>query len=198
MITSDHGQGLDDHLSVPGSVTHGNLLYESELRVPLIFHHPDDPQGRFAPRRIKTRVSLLDLMPTILDLAGLSAPKGAVGRSLFAMMKGEGGSADLRGVVVAETNWRNVDKIAVYSDEWKYIENRDGWEGVNPYELQPMGIKEEGKLTDRIHDEIEISEKMQESLVAWERAFPRAGNTAPSHAVTEREIDQLKSLGYLK
>ncbi len=40
VITSDHGQGLDDHPDVWGSAEHGNLLYESHIRVPLIFYHP--------------------------------------------------------------------------------------------------------------------------------------------------------------
>ena len=65
IVTSDHGEGLGDHPSVKNSQRHGNLLYESHIRVPLIFHRPGDPALK--GREIAQPLRLLDLMPTVLD-----------------------------------------------------------------------------------------------------------------------------------
>jgi arylsulfatase A-like enzyme/tetratricopeptide (TPR) repeat protein len=63
VLTSDHGEGLGEH----GEQTHAFFLYESTLRVPLILHAPGEvPAGEV----ISEPVGLIDLAPTILELAG--------------------------------------------------------------------------------------------------------------------------------
>lgn len=199
VITSDHGQGLDDHPNVEGSPPHGNLLYESQLRVPLIFYHPKAPKKIFTPKRVKQRVRLLDLMPTILDYVEIPLPKGQRihGRSLIGLIRGNGKNLQLPDFFVAETNWRKVNKIAVYSQKWKYFQNRDNWKGVNINELQPMGLTENGKLTDKIHEYSEIGKEMKKILFQWEKQYKRAKRTFPQGKLSKKEIEQLKSLGYL-
>ncbi len=194
IITSDHGQGLNDHPDVSESDGHGNLLYESQLLVPLILYHPG---GNLKGRIIERPVRLIDLMPTVLDYLGIQLPKGIQGRSLLRIIEGEESDVNLPQYFVAETNWRNVEKIALYSDRWKYIENRDNWDGVNRYELQPMGIKENGIKTDRIEYEPGIAEEMKGFLRAWEKAHPKTPPTLLEHNPSLEEIRQLRSLGYL-
>lgn len=67
LVTSDHGEEFEEH----GRMGHGQTLYDEVMRVPLIVHWP----GRVPPGRRAGSVSLLDLMPTLMELAG--APKGA-------------------------------------------------------------------------------------------------------------------------
>jgi arylsulfatase A-like enzyme len=75
-VTSDHGEEFLEH----GHYKHGAHLYDHEiLRVPLIVWGPGTVRG---PRRIETPVSLVDLMPTILDLAGLPQVEDLQGISL--------------------------------------------------------------------------------------------------------------------
>jgi arylsulfatase A-like enzyme len=200
VITSDHGQGLDDHPDVYGSQAHGNLLYESHLLVPLIFYHPGAPRKIFASHRVKTRVRLLDLMPTILDYVGIKMSKNHKihGTSLINLITHSGEKPALPQVFIAETNWRNVNKIALYSDNWKYFENRDNWKDVNKRELQPVGLTENGKRTDKISDEVELSKKMKAFLFQWEKQYKRTKPTFPRGKLSRKEIEQLKSLGYLK
>ena len=64
-------------------------FYENSARVPLIVNAP----GRFAPRRVSAAASLLDVTPTLVDLAGggRSAEVDFDGRSLLPHL--EGGSA---------------------------------------------------------------------------------------------------------
>lgn len=73
IVTSDHGDEIGEH----GSFGHGHSLHEELLRVPLLVRFPD---GR--ARREPRPVSSLDLVPTMLDLAGLAAPPQLSGRSL--------------------------------------------------------------------------------------------------------------------
>lgn len=83
LITSDHGEEFLEH----GYLLHSAHLYEEILRVPLIVWGPA-VIGR--PRRIPVQVSIVDLMPTILDLADLPIPKGLQGISLASAIRDEG------------------------------------------------------------------------------------------------------------
>src|SRR3954468_14070821 len=75
VLLSDHGEGLMDH----GEQEHGVLLYRESLQVPLIVK----PAGAREHREVESAVGLIDVMPTILDLAGCPAPR-VRGRSLVA------------------------------------------------------------------------------------------------------------------
>jgi len=198
IITSDHGQGLDDHPDILKGIAHGYLLYESQLKVPLILYHPNAPQNTFKNKRIKQCIQLLDLMPTVLDYIGIAPPKNIQGRSVLDFIVKEHAHSQLEEYFFAETNWRETNKIAVYNDKWKYIENYDHWKDVNVTELQPMGIKENGKLTDKIHDNPEIAKKLKRILYQWRGKYPKVKETQPSKKPGKKETDQLKSLGYLK
>ncbi|HKI02365.1 MAG TPA: sulfatase-like hydrolase/transferase [Thermoanaerobaculia bacterium] len=72
-VASDHGEGLGEH----GEMTHGLLLYEPTLHVPLLVRAP----GRLKPRVVDTPVSLVDLAPTLAGLLGKALPAPA-GRPL--------------------------------------------------------------------------------------------------------------------
>ncbi len=71
-LTSDHGEEFWDH----GGLGHGQSHYQELLHVPLIAAGPGIER-----RRLAQPVSLIDLVPTIMDLAGLEAG-GLPGRSL--------------------------------------------------------------------------------------------------------------------
>ncbi len=86
VITSDHGEGLGEH----GEASHGVFLYQSTLRVPLIMVVPGLwPAGT----RVKDLVSLVDIVPTLLELTGRRAPAELDGRSLAGLVEGGSGGA---------------------------------------------------------------------------------------------------------
>jgi arylsulfatase A-like enzyme/Flp pilus assembly protein TadD len=70
-VAADHGEGLGEH----GELTHGLLLYEPTLRVPLLLSAP----GRLKPRVVKTPVSLVDLAPTLAGMLGKTLSPPAAG-----------------------------------------------------------------------------------------------------------------------
>jgi arylsulfatase A-like enzyme len=67
--TSDHGEGLGEH----GETTHGFFLYRSTLRVPLLVRYPPAVK---AGTRVEGPVTLADVLPTVLSLAGRELPRG--------------------------------------------------------------------------------------------------------------------------
>src|SRR5262249_8612051 len=78
VIAGDHGEGLGEH----GEATHGMLLYESTLRVPLVIA---DRAGSLGPSTIDAPVSLAEIAPTILAAAGVPPPADMRGRNLARM-----------------------------------------------------------------------------------------------------------------
>lgn len=203
VLTSDHGEGLDDHPDVWHGHLHGGYLYESNIMVPVILYNPN---GSLSTQTIDERVRLLDLMPTVLDYLDISIPDSAIGVSLLPLIRHETDSLALPEYFVAETQFGVSDKIAVYSSRWKYIENRDAEfvagrfedQGVNPVELQAVGEKENGRKTDRINSHSAAADPLRSFLQRWESAFPKAEPTPRKKAVSAAERKQLESLGYLR
>jgi len=84
LLFSDHGEELWDH----GGFEHGHAMWDELLRVPLAIRSPGLPAGRHdAP------VSLLDVTPTLLEIAGLPVAEGP-GRSLVGVAWGDPGAAE--------------------------------------------------------------------------------------------------------
>jgi len=77
VVTSDHGEGLEDG----DEVTHGYFVYDETMRVPLIVKHPG-----LAPGRVAGPVSLVDVVPTLQELLEIPLRSGAAldGTSLVA------------------------------------------------------------------------------------------------------------------
>jgi arylsulfatase A-like enzyme/Flp pilus assembly protein TadD len=82
-VASDHGEALGEH----GEATHGLLLYQPTLHVPLLLRAP----GLRAGQVVRTPVSLVDLAPTLAGLAGKALSSAPLdGRDLSAgLLRGE-------------------------------------------------------------------------------------------------------------
>jgi arylsulfatase A-like enzyme len=196
VILSDHGEGLYDYPHVENSREHGYLLYESVLRVPLIFSRPG---FSLEPRVITRPVQLIDLMPTLLDYIGIEAPPDVAGHSLRPLINGESDQPELPRYFVAETYFRGSNKIAVYSAKWEYIENRDGQVGCHPHELQRNRSRQDGSLTDVLPQYRRVTQALKKYLDEWEKKHPRVKPTpCQDKEAMSKTLEQLKSLGYIK
>jgi tetratricopeptide (TPR) repeat protein len=79
-VMADHGESLGAH----GENTHGVFLYDETLHVPLLIKLP---LNRVAGKQVDTRVSLVDVAPTLLDEAGIAVPKEMQGESLAKIIR---------------------------------------------------------------------------------------------------------------
>ena len=82
VATGDHGEAFGEH----GARFHGSAIYDEQTRVPLVLRFPGlpvQPGPRWEP------VSLVDVMPTLLDLLGLPLPSGLSGRTLLPLLAGD-------------------------------------------------------------------------------------------------------------
>ncbi len=80
-LTSDHGDMLGER-----GLWYKMSFFEDSARVPLIIHAP----GRFAPGRVAGNVSLVDMLPTFLEIAGGDGGAALDGHSLAPLMAGDG------------------------------------------------------------------------------------------------------------
>jgi len=83
ILTADHGDEFLEH----GGRGHGHSLYEELLHVPLIVKLPRRLQPQ-APA-VSEPVSLVDIMPTVLDLLGIAQPEDPAGVSLLPALLGK-------------------------------------------------------------------------------------------------------------
>ena len=79
-VMADHGEALGDH----GETTHGIFLYDETIRVPLLIKLPHE---RAAGKRVESKVELVDVLPTILQAAGVPVPHEIQGQSLLPLLK---------------------------------------------------------------------------------------------------------------
>ncbi|MEM8989449.1 MAG: sulfatase-like hydrolase/transferase, partial [Pseudomonadota bacterium] len=95
VVTADHGEMMGER-----GMWYKQHFFEWACRVPMIFHAP----GQWAPARVAEAVSLVDLMPTFLDLAEGSRFAGYVdrpdGQSLTTAISGD--TAALRDLAISE------------------------------------------------------------------------------------------------
>lgn len=80
LFTSDHGDSMGAH----GIIQKHNFFYDSFTHVPFLMAVP----GYTGPRRTTNPVELVDVMPTLLELAGAPVPPGCQGRSVAPFLLG--------------------------------------------------------------------------------------------------------------
>jgi arylsulfatase len=78
ILSSDHGESFEHNYATHG----GHHLYEALVHIPLIIKMPDNNEGKV----IDMNVENTDIAPTILELAGISAPEWMEGRSLLPLI----------------------------------------------------------------------------------------------------------------
>jgi arylsulfatase A-like enzyme len=158
VLTSDHGETLDEHDCYFDH--HG--LYEGTLRVPLAFKYPGMIPDNLV---IDSYVQQKDVMPTILDLIGLSTGLDFDGRSLAGFWNGGEWIAEPEMYITEATwmrkhGWRTPEwkLIAALEPDFHYKEPVELYNLVrDPLELDNVAKREPevvALLTRRMHDHI--------------------------------------------
>lgn len=199
-FVSDHGTEFLDH----DAHFHGHSAYGELNRVPLFFWGP-----RFVPAGIEIpgTVQTIDLAPTVLELAGLEKPAAMQGRSLApylragapapeplpaftekAVIQGAGGA--LPG--------RNFASLAVVSEGWKLIWNREAPAGIPEYELFDHAA-DPLNLVDVAADHQDHVSRLRGVIEKWQEAALAARlDPASTEGMSAEELERLRALGYVQ
>jgi arylsulfatase A-like enzyme/Flp pilus assembly protein TadD len=185
IFASDHGESLGEH----DENGHAIFVYDTTTRVPLIFSYPGViPEGKV----IENQVSLIDIMPTILDLLGIKKNKEIQGRELARLIKGNQKSWDLPAYSESfyaklHFNWSQLQ--AYYVGDWKYIKSS---------EPELYNVKDDPtELINLAKAKTDIVNQLNKQLQGF---LKKTG--APEKKETKAEIDKetkekLMSLGYI-
>jgi uncharacterized sulfatase len=153
IFTSDHGEQLGAH----GLHSKGATVYEENANVPLIVRLPGRAR---AGTRLDTLVSHVDVLPTMLDLAGLPVPPALEGGSLAPLLRG--GPED--------------PERAVFVEFHRYELPGDNWGGFTPmraivkgpYKLA-INLLDTDELYDRRSDPHELHNRIDDPASAGVR-----------------------------
>lgn len=137
VVTADHGDEFNEH----GIRFHARSLFNQVVRVPLIVRAPSA-----TARAVDTPVSIVDVLPTMLDLAGIAGPRGMNGVSLAPALRGA--PAPVRPVFIELIPDHQIhrDMAAVISSPWKAIWDRR----ANAWSLYSLGDPDDSD--DRVDD----------------------------------------------
>ncbi len=186
VVSSDHGEEMWEHrteevrdFADPRDIVgvgHGHNLFQIHLLVPLVLHGPGMPA-----EVVDDNVSLVDLAPTLLDLAGAEPPDGLDGRSLVATAVADAAERPILAGAVAYGH----DKASVVVGDAKLLSSPgDGYERA--FVLGP-GRTEAAPIEDP-------------TTIARLRALLSAQGRAPGESVeATAEIEEhLRDLGYIE
>jgi len=160
IITSDHGEELDEH----GCWFDHHGLYDTNIHIPLIIKCPD----RIPPNsKVRGMVSMLDLAPTILDLLGipeLADENGMLGKSLIPLLnKPEQGTSEI--LFLTESSW--MRKRGVRTNKWKFIQACEPDIHRFP-EIELYDLEDDKKEQNNVAQKFpEVVEEMKHILDKW-------------------------------
>ena len=180
VLTSDHGEGLGDH----GEQTHGHLVFQSTMRIPLLFAHPEFDAGS------RDQVaSITDVFPTVLEFLDLDATELVDGKSLLAGLRDPPSSPPAPHVVYMESELPRIAfgfrPLAAVSDgSLKLVDGPTTW--LFDLEADP------GETQNLAEERSEDVERLRAELARIRTAPSFAAAEGPAHGVRT----QMENLGY--
>jgi N-sulfoglucosamine sulfohydrolase len=157
---SDHGESWGERFPSKDGVKgvyhmHGSTLFDEIVQVPLVLSAP----GRLEPAVVESQVRTVDLVPTLLELAGLPA-RESDGESLL-HVDGD------RPAVIAGTDMGTLTKLAIRQPPWKLILHVESGEeeayrlDVDPRELASRPADAPPELRQIVFQELESADRQE-------------------------------------
>jgi arylsulfatase A-like enzyme len=187
VLNADHGEEFADH----EGYGHGHTLYDELVRIPFIV---SGPGIEAAGQRVETQVRLLDLVPTVCEIAGAPVPEEARGRSLLPLLRGN--EMDELPAFSEAMLWTPFQKKAIRHHGYKLIYDVER-ETVELYNVS-ADPHEQLNLAGQ---EPEIVETMLADLRTWMAQNARAAAELPREFPLHGQVDQdmlqqLRDAGY--
>jgi arylsulfatase A-like enzyme/predicted Zn-dependent protease len=183
VVAGDHGEAFGEKIETG----HGVFLYDGTLKVPLIMSFP----GLLSEGRVvSSRVRLTDIVPTVLDMAGLPVPAGVEGQSLIPLANGKKGR-DRETYIETfypRENYGWSELVGLVSGDWKYIR------APKPelYNLRTDPAETRNEAGSAGETGAGLARKL-EDLVLKSAGLPAGTN----RTLTAEEQERLRSLGYV-
>ncbi len=183
LVVADHGESLGAH----GEDTHGVFLYDETIHVPLLVKLPE---AQPAAKHVATRVRLVDVAPTLLEIAGVPVPSQMQGQSLLRAAKGSG--ADQAAFSRSDLPQRGFGWSALES--WrasKYLYIRAPKPELYDLTADPGATKNLAQSSKATLD------TMAAQLESFDRRFSGEAGKASGPELSSTEMQKLASLGYV-
>jgi arylsulfatase A-like enzyme len=178
VVTADHGTEFREH----GSLGHGHTLYDELIHVPWILARPTSlPAGRV----VTEPVSLIDLAPTLVDLAGLPSQESFRGGSLAPLLTGEGSRAAGAGPIVSEmdaigfhtpSHWSRAARVG----DLKVILTSTDVLGLEAWRRETFDLAADPAESAELHGSSPAAEELEEWLRGWMRDHPHGSGAGPA------------------
>jgi len=137
VYTSDHGEMLGSH-----GLWHKNVMYEDSVHVPMLMAGPGLPSGI----TVDAAVGHVDMVATMLEVAGAERPSNLRGTSLLSLMSGNGGDSTRFAYSECHCSGNLTGTFMVRRGDWKYI--HFAWYDGLLFNL----ADDPGELVNRFHD----------------------------------------------
>jgi arylsulfatase A-like enzyme len=188
IITADHGEGLGEH---DYYYDHSEYLYEPLIKIPLIMRYPPLlPKNKI----IEKQVQIIDIMPTVISIAGIHTNHQLFGRNLLSLMNEN--FVELKALTYALVETfepeASTDRTAIRTNEWKLIVNSEGQEEF--YNL----IDDPDELVNLNNKESVIKQEFNEKLRGIISSIPQSEDNVTASDIDQERLKKLKSLGYLQ
>jgi len=186
IVTAPHGEELGDH----GGWYHGRTLYREVLNVPLIVSFP---AGYAKPRHVLDPVSIVDVLPTVRELAGLPTDPGDQGVSLLPLVRNDGAPQEDR-ILFADLRsgpwYGSVEMRAAIRGAAKYILTLPDREELYNPRIDP---KETGSLAWSRPD---LVAELRAAVERLEAESPKYGSDPPRVPLDQATVERLRSSVY--
>lgn len=187
ILTSDHGEEMFEH----GGFEHGHSLYQEILRVPLLIWAPSVRPGRYSER-----VSLVDILPTLLEGARVSETTPTAtslldGISLWPLItEGKVSDAFDHRSLLVHGAYHGPEQAALVDWPHKLVLPGNGPPRLFHLEDDP------GETDDRAADDTKRTERMRAELEERIRKAQVQRLGAKPIALDAETLERLRSLGY--
>ena len=183
ILAGDHGEAFGEKQEKG----HGVFVYESTMRVPLIFFSEQSlPKGKV----VNSRVRLIDLMPSILDMLDVPQPEDIQGTSLLPYIEGKK-KDDLSTYIESyypRENYGWSELVGLIDGNWKYIKapKEELYNLVQDPQEEENLIQVAGKIAQEKKEKLKnLIENSASPLIEGKRTL------------TAEEREKLRSLGYI-